>query len=168
VPGEHVKIEMRRDAEMLAGRENRIEQTRRIEDRIARGRIGQKIDQRNALGLRTRERTDNKIKIRCGEPRPTIRLNHRKPIISTSGAIRQDPAKTGRTIELPFTLSEPQTRFAAPRKLQQSGKQLMLRGLHVSIETEGRKVAVQPHRLAVNRSAARVGQSVRCPFVRRG
>jgi hypothetical protein len=42
------------------------------------------------------------------------------------------------TIELPITLSEPQTRFAAPRKLQQSGKQLMLRGLHVSIETEGR------------------------------
>jgi hypothetical protein len=40
--------------------------------------------------LRACQSAHDKIKIRCGKPRPTIRLNHREPIISTGGARRQD------------------------------------------------------------------------------
>ena len=69
--------------------ENGLDQTRRIKDRIAGLGIGQKVDQGNGFGLGTREGTDDKIEVRSGKPRPTIRLNHREPIISTSDAKKQ-------------------------------------------------------------------------------
>ena len=48
-----------------------------IENGIARLDIAQEIDQRNLVGLRTRKRAHNKIEIRRGKPRPTIRPDHR-------------------------------------------------------------------------------------------
>jgi hypothetical protein len=48
-----------------------------IEKGIARFDIAQKIDQRDLIGLRTRERAHDEVEISGGEPRPTIRADHR-------------------------------------------------------------------------------------------
>jgi hypothetical protein len=48
-----------------------------IENGIARFDIAQKIDKRNLIGLRTPERPHNEVEISRGEPRPTIRPDHR-------------------------------------------------------------------------------------------
>ena len=48
-----------------------------IENGIARFDIAQKIDQRNLIGLRTRQRAHDEIEISRGKPRPTIRPDHR-------------------------------------------------------------------------------------------
>jgi len=54
-----------------------INQSRMIEDRIARFDIAQKIDQRNLVGLRARERAHDEVEIGGCKPRPTIRPDHR-------------------------------------------------------------------------------------------
>src|SRR6266436_1192550 len=48
-----------------------------IENGIARFDIAQKINQRNLIALRTRERAHDEVEIRGGKPRPTIRPDHR-------------------------------------------------------------------------------------------
>ena len=50
-------------------------------DGIARFDIAQKIDQRNLIRLRARERAHDEVEIGGGEPRPTIRSNHRELIM---------------------------------------------------------------------------------------
>ena len=57
-----------------------------IENRITRLDIAQKIDQRNLIGLRTRQRAHDEVEIGCGEPRPTICSNHRDFIMRSSRA----------------------------------------------------------------------------------
>jgi hypothetical protein len=47
------------------------------ENAIPRFDIAQKIDQRNLIGLRTRQRAYDEVEIGCREPRPTIRPDHR-------------------------------------------------------------------------------------------
>ena len=59
-------------------REDRVNQPRVIEHAIARFRVAQKIDQRNMVGLRARQRPHDELEIRGGKPRPTIRLDHRE------------------------------------------------------------------------------------------
>lgn len=54
-----------------------VNQSRMIENGIARFDIAQKINQRNLIALRTRERAHNEVEIRGGKPRPTIRPDHR-------------------------------------------------------------------------------------------
>ena len=48
-----------------------------IEDGVARLDIAQQVDQRDLVGLRTRKRAQDEVKIRGGKPRPTIRPDHR-------------------------------------------------------------------------------------------
>ena|SRR5213080_4448148 len=57
--------------------QDRIDQARMIENGIARFDIAQKIDERNLIRLRTRQRAYDKVEIGSGKPRPTIRTNHR-------------------------------------------------------------------------------------------
>jgi hypothetical protein len=57
--------------------QDRIDQTRMIENRIARFEVAQQIDQRDPVVLRTRQRAHNEVEIDCGKPRPTIRSDHR-------------------------------------------------------------------------------------------
>ena len=48
-----------------------------VQNGIARFDIAQKIDKRDLVGLRTRERAHNEVEISRGEARPTIRPDHR-------------------------------------------------------------------------------------------
>ena len=48
-----------------------------IENGIARFEIAQKINQRNLIALRARERAHDEVEIRGGKARPTIRPDHR-------------------------------------------------------------------------------------------
>ena len=57
--------------------EDRIDQARMIQNGITRFDIAQKIDERNLISLRTRQRSYNEVEIGGGKPRPTIRPNHR-------------------------------------------------------------------------------------------
>src|ERR1700682_6091471 len=63
VPGQDVKIKLRRDLKMSGVRKNRVDQPRMIENRIARFRIAQEIDKRNVVARRTRESAHDKIEI---------------------------------------------------------------------------------------------------------
>ena len=56
---------------------NRFDQTRMVENGIARFGVAQKIDQRNTVVARACQSADNEIEIRGGEPCPTICPNHR-------------------------------------------------------------------------------------------
>ena len=66
--------------------QDRIDQTRMIENGIARLDIAQQIDQRYLVALRTRQRPHNEIEIGCGKPRPTIRPDHRDFIMRKRSA----------------------------------------------------------------------------------
>jgi hypothetical protein len=68
---------------------NGIDQSRMIENGIARFGVTQKIDKGDVIGLRTGESAHDEIEICRRKPRPTIRPDHREPIISTSDAKRQ-------------------------------------------------------------------------------
>src|SRR5436190_24257702 len=48
-----------------------------IQNRVARRDIAQKIDKRDLIALRARERAHNEVEIGGGKPRPTIRPDHR-------------------------------------------------------------------------------------------
>ena len=63
-----------------------IDQPRMIENGIARFDIAQQIDKRNLIGSRPRERAHNEVEISRGEPRPTIRSDHRDLIMRDSRA----------------------------------------------------------------------------------
>jgi hypothetical protein len=52
-----------------------------IENRIARLNVAQKVDEGDLIGLRTRERAHDEVEISGGEPRPTIRPDHRELIM---------------------------------------------------------------------------------------
>jgi hypothetical protein len=65
---------------------NGLDQSRMIEDGIAHFGVAQKIDQRNLVRSRAGERAHDEIEIRSGEPRPTIRPDHRALIISNGYA----------------------------------------------------------------------------------
>ena len=68
-----------------------INQSRMIENGIARFDIAQKIDKRDLVGLRARERAHDEVEISGGKPRPTIRSNHRDCIMRNSrGDGKQD------------------------------------------------------------------------------
>jgi hypothetical protein len=77
VPGQNVKIKLRRYPQVSAVIQDCINQSRMIKNRIACFHIAQKIDQRNLIGLRTRQRAHDEVEIGCGKPRPTIRPDHR-------------------------------------------------------------------------------------------
>ena len=69
-----------------------------IEDGVARLDIAQQVDQRNLIGLRTRERAHDEVEIRGGKPRPTIRPDHRDfimrgvaPMASKIASVVQSP-----------------------------------------------------------------------------
>ena len=90
VSRQNIEIELGRDAQLAIIAKNGLHQARGIENGIAGLGIGQKIDKRNRFGLRACQSAHDKIKICCGKPRPTIRLNHREAIISTGDAITQE------------------------------------------------------------------------------
>jgi hypothetical protein len=48
-----------------------------IQNRVAHFDIAQEINKRDLVALRTRERAHNEVEISRGEPRPTIRPDHR-------------------------------------------------------------------------------------------
>ena len=77
VPGQDVKVKLRRDVEMSRIGKNGLDQARMIENGVARCRVAQQIDQRNAVAARAAKCADNKIEIRGGETCPTICPNHR-------------------------------------------------------------------------------------------
>jgi hypothetical protein len=86
---ENVEIEMRRDLELSRVGKDRIDQSRIIEHGIAGFCVAQEVDQGNMIRLGAGENADDKIEIRRREPRPTIRLDHREPIMSISSAAWQ-------------------------------------------------------------------------------
>jgi hypothetical protein len=53
-----------------------------IENRVSRFSVAQEVDQRNLIGLRTGQGANNEIKIGRGKSFPTVRPNHRRPIMS--------------------------------------------------------------------------------------
>ena len=55
-----------------------------IENRITRFDIAQKINQRDLIGLRPRQRAHDEVEITRSEPRPTIRSDHRDFIMRDS------------------------------------------------------------------------------------
>src|SRR5438045_9181868 len=65
---------------------NGLDQPRMIQNGIANFRIAQKIDQRNTFAARAGERVHDEIKIGSGKPSPTIRPDHRNPIMSKAKA----------------------------------------------------------------------------------
>src|ERR1700752_3687411 len=77
VPGQDIKIKLRRNAKVASVVENRFDQFWVIEDGIPYFGIAQQIHERNAVAARAGERTDNEIEIRGGEACPTICPNHR-------------------------------------------------------------------------------------------
>ena len=86
VPGENVKVKMGRDPELAGARQNRVHQPRIIQNAVARFGVAEKIDQGNVIGLGTSQNADDEIEIRRREARPTIRLDHRRSIMSISDA----------------------------------------------------------------------------------
>ena len=62
---------------MTAMIQDRINQSRMIENGIACFDVAQQIDQRNLISLRTRQRAHDEVEIGSGKPRPTIRPDHR-------------------------------------------------------------------------------------------
>src|SRR5262249_37082258 len=61
-----------------------------IEHGIARLCIAQEIHQRNPIVRRTCQSAHNELKVRRREARPTIRLDHREPILSLLRAKEQE------------------------------------------------------------------------------
>ena len=57
-----------------------------IENGIARFDIAQEIGKRDVISLRARERAHDEVEIGGGEPRPTIRPDHRELIMRDGGA----------------------------------------------------------------------------------
>src|SRR6266566_7813067 len=72
VTSQNIKIKLRRYPQMFAIGQNSLDQSGMIENGIARFDIAQKIDQRNLISLRAREREHDEVKIGGGKPRPTI------------------------------------------------------------------------------------------------
>jgi hypothetical protein len=64
--------------------QNGVDQSRMIQNGIARLHITQQINQRNLIALRSRQRAHDEVEIGCGKSRPTIRSNHRDFIMRTS------------------------------------------------------------------------------------
>ena len=77
MPGKNVKIKLGRYPQVPAMIQDGVHQSRMIENRITRFDIAQKINERNLVGLRARERAHYEVEISRGKPRPTIRSNHR-------------------------------------------------------------------------------------------
>ncbi len=71
-------------------RKDRLDQARMIEHRVPRLDVAQEVDERHLIVRRTSQRAHDELKIRRREPCPTIRLDHRKPIISFRRARGQD------------------------------------------------------------------------------
>src|SRR5437016_13164866 len=74
VPGQNVKVKLRRYPQMSAVIQDRVHQSWMIEDGITGFDIAQKSEQRNLIGLRPRKRAHDEVEIGGGKPRPTIRL----------------------------------------------------------------------------------------------
>src|SRR4029453_7771415 len=68
---------MRKYPQMPAMIQDGVHQSWMIENRVARFDSAQKIDQRNLIGLRPRQRAHDEVEIGSGKPRPTIRTDHR-------------------------------------------------------------------------------------------
>src|SRR5437762_3908541 len=68
VPGQNIKIKLRRYPQMFAIGQNSLDQSRMIENGIARFNIAQKIDKRNLISLRARECAQNEVEIDRGKP----------------------------------------------------------------------------------------------------
>ncbi len=66
--------------------QDRLNQAWIVENGVARLDIAQEVDQGHLVVRRTGQRPHDELKIRRREPRPTIRLDHRSPIISISDA----------------------------------------------------------------------------------
>jgi len=86
VAGEHVKIKLRGDVQVCRVGKNGIDQSRMIENGIARFGVTQKIDKGDVIGLRTGKSAHDEIEIRRRKSFPTICPNHREPIISIANA----------------------------------------------------------------------------------
>jgi hypothetical protein len=98
-----------------------------IEDGIARFGVTQKIDKRDVIGLRTGKSAYDEIEIRRRKPRPTIRPDHREPIISTGDAKRQ-----GTSTVVPFEQRSKNERkpaqqqfFAARSPIERDGQAIV-------------------------------------------
>ena len=65
-----------------------------IENGIARFDIAQKIDKRDLVGLRTRQRAQDEVEIGGGKPRPTIRPDHRDLIMRDTRAYGKPDVST--------------------------------------------------------------------------
>src|SRR6266581_4025678 len=81
VSSQNVKIKLRRDPQVPAVIQDCIDQSRTIENGIACFDIAQKIDKRNLISLRARERAHDEVEIGGGKPRPTIRPDHRELVM---------------------------------------------------------------------------------------
>jgi len=86
MPGENVKVKLRRYSQLAAVIQNRVNQPGMIENGIACFDVAQQVDQRDLVGLRTRKRAQDEVEIGCGKPRPTIRPDHRDFIMRDSRA----------------------------------------------------------------------------------
>jgi hypothetical protein len=86
VPGQDIKIKMRRNPKLTGTGKDRVHQARIIQDTVAGFGIAEKIDQGNVVGLGTSQDANDEIEIRRREARPTIRLDHRRSIMSIADA----------------------------------------------------------------------------------
>jgi len=89
MPGQDVKIEMGRDLEVAGPGKDGLDEARIIENRIAGFDIGEKVDERNLIGLGPGKSANNKVEIGRRKAFPTIRPDHRKLIMSISNAAWQ-------------------------------------------------------------------------------
>ena len=82
MPGQDVEVKGGGDREMPGVGQNRLDQARMIEHSVARLGVTEEVDERNLIVRRAGQRAHDKLEIRRGEPRSTIRLDHREHIIS--------------------------------------------------------------------------------------
>ncbi len=71
---------------MTGVREDRGDQSRMIEDIVARLRVTEQIDERDVIFSRTCQRAHHEVEIGCGKAGPTIRPDHRELIMSNGCA----------------------------------------------------------------------------------
>jgi len=115
VPGQNVKIKLRRDPQVPAIIQDCIDQSRTIENGITCFDIAQKIDERNLIGLRARKSAHDEVEISSGKPRPTIRSNHRDFIMRD---LRAMASKIAQRRSAPLEHTHPACRVLENRHAQ--------------------------------------------------
>ena len=88
--GQHVEIEMRRNSQISRVLQDCANQSLMVQNLVPGFSVGKKINQTYCIGLVSRESADDKVEIFSGKACPTVRLNHRLFINSTTRARNEE------------------------------------------------------------------------------